>query len=304
MAAPGTTNQRARINRSSSAVRIMYTLGPQTMAKLRVSSVLLCCVGFCLIAFAKAPKSLLIQHALVYDGTGSKPMGLDVRIEGDRITKLGPSLKPEQGEEIIDGTGLALAPGFIDMHSHADSGIFKDPNATVVIRQGVTTVLGGQDGDSEYPLANFFAKLKTTPTTINIATMVGQGTLREQVMGKDLLRASTPDELEKMKVLLKQEMDAGAFGLSTGLEYDPAHFSTLGELIELSKVAAEQKGFYISHVRDEGNDVFKSFDELLEIGKRANIPVEITHIKLGTTPVWHQAAKRIPDYFARAQKEG
>jgi N-acyl-D-amino-acid deacylase len=206
-------------------------------------------------------------------------------------------------DEQFDARGLALAPGFIDMHSHADGGIFKDPNATVVIRQGVTTVLAGQDGDSEYPLADFFAKLEKSPSTINIASMVGQGTLREQVMGKDLLRASTPDELAKMKALLKQEMDAGAFGISTGLEYDPAHFSTLDEIVELSKVAAAQKGFYISHVRDEGNDVFKSFDEILEIGKRANIPVEITHIKLGTTPVWHQA-NRLNDYFARAKKEG
>ena len=274
------------------------------MSNLRVTAVLILCLCCCIIASGKEPKSLLIQHALVYDGTGSKPIGVDVRIEGDRITRLGARLKPEDGEPVIDATGLALAPGFIDMHSHADGGIFKDPDATVVIRQGVTTVLVGQDGDSEYPLADFFSKLKKSPTTINIASMVGQGTLREQVMGKDLLRPSTPEELEKMKVLLKQEMSAGAFGLSTGLEYDPAHFSTLGELIELSKIAAEQKGFYISHVRDEGNDVFKSFDELLEIGKRANIPVEITHIKLGTTPVWHQAAQRMPEYFARAKKEG
>jgi N-acyl-D-amino-acid deacylase len=273
------------------------------MAKLRIVSVFIFCACLCVCVAAQQSRSLLIQHALVYDGSGSKPIGVDVRIEGDRITQLAPRLKPDKGEQVIDATGLALAPGFIDMHSHADGDIFKDPDATVVIRQGVTTVLTGQDGDSEYPLAEFFAKLEKTPTTINLASMAGQGTLREQVMGKDLARASTPEELAKMKALLQQEMDAGAFGLSTGLEYDPAHFSTLGELIELSKVAAAAKGFYISHVRDEGNDVFKSFDEILEIGRRAHIPVEITHIKLGTTPVWHEAA-RLNDYFAQAKKDG
>ncbi len=246
---------------------------------------------------------LLIQHVLVYDGTGAKPVLADVRVSGDRIDSIKPHLQPKKHDQVLDARGLALAPGFIDMHSHAGSGIFKDPSAAVVIRQGVTTVLTGQDGDSEYPLADFFAKLRKTPTTINVASMVGQGTLREQVMGKDLLRPSTPEELGKMEALLAQEMKSGAFGLSTGLEYDAAHFSTLGEVIELSKVVASYKGFYISHVRDEGNDVFKSFDEILEIGRRARLPVEITHIKLGTTPVWHHA-RRLDDYFAEAKKDG
>lgn len=272
------------------------------MIKLRILLLLL------LASFASAanqkPKSLIIRHVLIYDGTGKEPYVGDVEIKGDRIVAVSaerPTLT--KGADEYEGRGFALAPGFIDMHSHADGGIFKDPDATVVIRQGVTTTLVGQDGGSEYPLADFFAKLEKSPTTINIASMVGQGTLREQVMGKDLLRPSTPEELAKMKTLLEQEMRAGGFGLSTGLEYDPAHFSTLDELVELSKVAAGKNGFYISHVRDEGNDVFKSFDEILEIGKRARIPVEITHIKLGTTPVWHQASK-LNDYFARAKSMG
>lgn len=274
------------------------------MAKLRVYFILLLVAFLTTSSLAQKSKPLLIQHALVYDGTGKPPLTMDVRISGDRITGLAANLTPSKDDQVLDVHGLALAPGFIDMHSHADSGIFKDPAATVVIRQGVTTTLVGQDGESEYPLADFFAKLEKAPTTINIASMAGQGTLREQAMGKDLLRPSKPEELARMKELLQQEMKSGAFGLSTGLEYDPAHFSTLDELVELSKVAAANKGFYISHVRDEGNDVFKSFNEIIEIGKQAKIPVEITHIKLGTTPVWHQAAKRMPGYFARAKKEG
>jgi N-acyl-D-amino-acid deacylase len=259
-----------------------------------------------LLSAQQAPNSVLIKNALIYDGTGSSTRRLDVRIEDDRITTIAPSLAPNKAEEVLDAKGLALAPGFIDMHSHADSGIFKDPNATVVIRQGITTAIVGQDGDSEYPLADFLSKVEQQGTTINIASMVGQGTLRERVMGKGdkLFRPSTPQELSRMKDLMWHEMKAGAFGLSTGLEYDAGHFSTLDEIVELSKVAAAHNGIYISHVRDEGNDVFKSFDEIIEIGRRAKIPVEITHIKLGTTPVWGQAATKMPEYFAKAKKLG
>ncbi len=122
-------------------------------------------------------------------------------------------------------------------------------------------------------------------------------------MGKDLYRACTPEELAKMETLLAGELKAGAFGLSTGLEYEQGHFATTEEIIELSKVAAATGGFYISHVRDEGDKVFDSYDEILRIGREAKIPVEITHIKLGSTPVWHLAATRMPGYFATAQRE-
>ncbi|MGZ4787567.1 MAG: N-acyl-D-amino-acid deacylase family protein [Terriglobales bacterium] len=247
---------------------------------------------------------ILIQHAVIYDGSGGPAFAADVRVKGDRIAEVAPSLKARKGETVVDATGLAVAPGFIDMHSHAGSGVLKDPTADVVIRQGVTTILAGQDGESEFPLRDWFTKLEQNPVAINIASMSGQGTLREQVMGKGLLRACTPGELAKMKELLARDMEAGAFGLSTGLEYDPAHFSTLEELVELSKVASRYGGFYISHVRDEGNKVFDSFAELVEIGRQAKLPVEITHIKLGTTPVWHQAAKKMPEVFAQAMREG
>jgi N-acyl-D-amino-acid deacylase len=250
----------------------------------------------------EVPSQILIQHAVIYDGLGKPPFQADLRVVGNRITGLGKDLKPQPQDTVIDAKGLAVAPGFIDMHSHAAESIFKNPTADVVVRQGVTTVLGGQDGDSEFPLRDFFGKLEAQPAAINIASMAGQGTLREQVMGKDLLRPSTSEELKKMKALLQQEMKDGAFGLSTGLEYDAGHFSTLDELVQLSKVAATKGGFYISHVRDEGNGVFQSFDELVEIGRQARLPVEITHIKLGTTPVWHQAAKRVHGLFTAAKR--
>ena len=267
------------------------------MRKLFLTALLLC-TTFCLA------DDLLLKNVTIYDGHNSPPTHGDVRIKGDRIAEVGPHLAPRKGETAIDEHGLALSPGFIDMHSHADREIFNDPAAESAIRQGITTVVVGQDGDSIYPLSDFLSKLDAHPATINVASMAGHGTMREQVMGKDLFRPATPAEVAKMKVLLAQEMKSGAFGLSSGLEYDAGHASTTEEVVDLSRVAAEYDGFYISHVRDEGNLVFDSYDEILRIGREAKLPVEITHIKLGTTPVWHLASTRMPQYWATAERDG
>jgi N-acyl-D-amino-acid deacylase len=255
------------------------------------------------VAASAAANDLLLKNVMIYDGTGEKPYRGDVRVRGDHIVRVAKSIAVEANDQVRDEHGLALAPGFIDMHSHADNGIFQDLDAENVVRQGITTVVVGQDGASVYPLGDFLDKLEKQPASVNVASMAGHGTLREQVMGKDLLRPSKPDELARIEQLLSQEMKAGAFGLSTGLEYDPGHFATTQEVVDLSKIAAQSGGFYISHVRDEGNKVFDSFDEILEIGRGAKIPVEITHIKLATTPVWHTAKTRMPKYFSQAKKE-
>jgi N-acyl-D-amino-acid deacylase len=267
----------------------------------RIVLLLLCCAG---AAIPAAASDLLLKNVLIYDGTGEKPYRGDVRIRGERIAQVAKNIPAQPNDQVRDERGLALAPGFIDMHSHADSGIFDDLNAENVIRQGITTVLVGQDGESVYPLGEFFDKLEKHPASVNLASMAGHGTLRQQVMGKGLLRASKPEELQNIEQLLALEMKAGAFGLSTGLEYDPGHFATTQEVVDLSRVAAQFGGFYISHVRDEGNRVFDSFDEIMQIGKLAQIPVEISHIKLATTPVWHTARARMPKYFSQARKQG
>ena len=247
---------------------------------------------------------ILIKDVLVYDGTGNKPFKADVRVSGDRISEIGKNLPIKPGDVLRDEHGLALAPGFIDMHSHHDDGIFKDLDAEAVTRQGVTTVLVGQDGDSNFPIAGFFSQLEKTPAAINFASMIGHATVREQVMGKDLYRASTPDELKKMQDLLAHELDAGAFGLSSGLEYEKGHFATTEEMIELSKIAAARGGFYISHVRDEEKGAFNSFEEITRIGQGAKLPVEITHIKLASPGLWHMAKTRMPGVFDKAKQEG
>ncbi|MBI3477796.1 MAG: D-aminoacylase [Acidobacteria bacterium] len=263
-----------------------------------VACVVVACTASC---FAS---DVLIKNVLLYDGSGKKPVRADVRIKGDHIAAIGKKLSPQKGEVVRDEHGLALAPGFIDMHSHHDGGIFDDLNAASVTRQGVTTVFVGQDGESNFPLADFFAHLEKTPAAINFASMVGHATIRAQVMGKDLFRPSSPEEIKKMRDLLAKELQAGAFGLSSGLEYEEGHFATTEEVIELSRVAAYKGGFYISHVRDEGNFVFDSFKEITRIGREGRVPVEITHIKLASPQVWHMAATRMPGVFANAKKQG
>jgi N-acyl-D-amino-acid deacylase len=246
---------------------------------------------------------VLLQNVSVYDGTGKAPFAADVRIHGGRIAAVAAHLRPAPDDTVRDEHGLSLAPGFIDMHTHADRGLLEDLDAATVARQGVTTILVGQDGLSNYPLGDYYARLAATPPAINVASMVGHGTLRMQVLGKDLYRPSTAAELAAMKQLLGRELAAGAFGLSTGLEYEHSHFATTEEVVELSKVAGAAGGFYISHVRDETNVVFDSFDEVMRIGREARLPVEITHIKLGATGVWHLAATRMPAYFAAAKRD-
>ena len=270
------------------------------MLNTRISLLLL---GMLACAPGAQAADVLVQHARIIDGTGRASVVGDVRIRSNRIVAVAARLVPQAGEEVRDARGLALAPGFIDMHSHADRGLLQDLDAATQTRQGITTMLVGQDGESSYPLRDWFAKLEATPAAVNVASMAGHATVRQQVMGRGLFQPSRPEELEQMKAVLASELQAGAFGLSTGLDYEQAHFSTTEEVIELSKVAGSNGGFYISHVRDEGIHVFESFDELVRIGREARLPVEITHIKLGAPSTWYLAAKRMPEYFNRAKRE-
>lgn len=270
---------------------------------LRLSLVIVGSV-LCAASSPAAAADVLLQQARVVDGTGGPSFIADVRIRGDRIAEVAPRLAPLSGEALRDARGLVLAPGFIDVHSHADRGLLADPDAATQTLQGITTMLVGQDGDSAYPLRDWFARLDAAPRAVNVASMVGHATVRAQVMGRGLFRPSRPEELAEMRRILAAEMAAGAFGLSSGLEYEAAIFSTTDEVIELAKVAGAAGGIYISHVRDEGPRVFEAFDELLRIGREAKLPVQITHIKLGTPSTWGLAAQRMPAYFEQAAREG
>jgi N-acyl-D-aspartate/D-glutamate deacylase len=225
------------------------------------------------------PPPQVIVNTRVVDGTGSPPVEADVRIENGRITAVG-DLEPADGDSIIDAQGLVLAPGFIDTHSHADSDIFYYPDAEAAVSQGVTTVTVGADGDSLLPLADFFARLEQSPAAVNVASFVGHGSLREEVMGEDFERAATDEEIAAMSELLRAEMEAGALGLSTGLEYDPGIYSTTEEVVALAREAAALGGRYTSHLRSEDRRFWEAVQETVTIGREARIPVNITHIKL------------------------
>ncbi|CAN5712111.1 D-aminoacylase [soil metagenome] len=252
-------------------------------------------------ALALVSSGTVIQNGIVYDGTGKPPFRADVRIEGDTIRQIG-KVKPGLNDRIIDASGLAVAPGFIDAHSHADGGIFADPDAETQIRQGITTSVVGEDGGSAYPLRGWFAKLEKTPAALNFASFVGHGTVRTQVMG-DADRKSTPEERRKMAALVEEGMKEGGLGLSTGLEYQPGRYADIGEVVELAKAAAKYKGIYISHMRNEDNTMFQATDELIEIAREAKIPAEINHIKLGSARVWGRADD-IRKRMEAAKKEG
>jgi N-acyl-D-aspartate/D-glutamate deacylase len=232
--------------------------------------------------------SMLITGAAVVDGTGGPRFTADVRIEGDRITDIG-DLEPGPDEPVVDGHGLVLAPGFIDTHSHADTDTFAHRDVVAAISQGITTTVVGQDGESRLPLGDFFARLETEPTAINMASYTGHGSLRMEVMGDDFARAATPAEVASMGVLLAEEMAAGSLGLSTGLEYDPGIYSTTEEVVALARVASSDGGRYMSHIRSEDRRFGEAIAEILTIGREARIPIQISHVKLAMRSLHGQA---------------
>lgn len=259
-----------------------------------------------LLVFAQGnprPPGILIQHAQLIDGTGAPARRADVRVTGDAIVAVADSLSPQSGERVIDAAGKVVAPGFIDMHSHADRGLDEMPDASTQVLQGITTAVVGQDGGSELPIADFFERLARLRPAINYATAVGHGTVRKAVMGGDYKRAATAAEIETMKALVDRGMQDGAIGLSSGLEYDPGFYSKTDELVALGAVVAKYGGYYMSHVRNENEGAFASWREAIEIGRRNRIPVEISHIKLGVKPVWGRAAEGLK-ILDDARREG
>jgi N-acyl-D-amino-acid deacylase len=230
----------------------------------------------------------LIVNARILDGSGGPARSGSVRIRNDRIAEVG-ELRAVPGELVVDARGLALAPGFIDTHSHHDRGIFEMRDALAAVSQGITTIVVGQDGGSRSPLNEFFARLEREPPTVNVASYSGHGSLREQVMGEDFKRVATAQEIDRMRELLRADMEAGALGLSTGLEYDPGIYSAPQEVIELAKAASAFSGRYISHIRSEDRHFWRAIDEIITIGREARIPVQISHIKLAMRSLWGHA---------------
>ncbi|MBT3831833.1 MAG: DUF885 family protein [Gammaproteobacteria bacterium] len=218
---------------------------------------------------------LLIKNATIVDGTGAAAFQGDIRVVGERIANISDDLEAAEGEQLIDATGLVVAPGFIDMHAHV-SNIHEYPQAENFLRQGVTTIANSlHSSDQPWPLDEYTANLKMAP---NIAYFAGFNWTRQRVMGLDN-RPPTNAELQQMKALVSESMQHGAFGLSSGMEYVPAVYASNEEVTELAKVAADWGGIYITHMRDEGPNLLQSIRDNAEIGDQANLPVHINHIK-------------------------
>ena len=221
---------------------------------------------------------IVIRNGTIVDGTGHSRFQGDIALNGNLITVIG--IVNGAGKKEIDAKGKIVAPGFIDTHSHHDFGIFEKPDALAAVSQGITTLFIGQDGFSNQPLTDFTRKLRRKPVAVNIASFSGHNSLRKIVLGKDFKRPAVKSEIEKMSELLDSDMNAGAWGLSSGLEYDPGIYSNTEEVIALARIAAEKGGRYISHIRSEDRYFWEAVDEIIAIGKKTGVAVQISHIKL------------------------
>lgn len=236
------------------------------------------------LAAEAAPYDLLLRNGRIVDGSGSPWYRADVAIRGDTIARIAPSIDAA-ATTVIDVEGHVIAPGFIDIHSHADRSIDEVPSADNYVRQGVTTLIGAPDGASPLPLAAFLDELEALPKSLNIGMFAGQGSVRAAVIG-EIDRTATAGELEEMRALVGQAMADGAFGLSTGLFYVPGSFTSTDEVVVLAKVAAQAGGIHISHMRDEAAGVLDSVAETIEIGERGGLPTQVTHHKIVGRPNW------------------
>ena len=227
---------------------------------------------------------IVIRNGQIIDGTGNPWYRADLGIRDGKIVDIG-ILETKKSKRIIDATGLYVVPGFVDVHTHADRKIDSQPAVMNYLRQGVTTIVGGNCGGSRYPLQELLGQLENKGIAINFASLIGHNTIRRRVMGSDD-RSPTPDELSLMQELVKQEMSAGAIGFSTGLSYVPGRYSTTEEIIQLVRMIKPFNGVYATHMRNQGKRIKEAIEEAVRIGKEAGVPVEISHIKLADEAVW------------------
>ena len=254
-----------------------------TVARL---SLVLACAAVSACAVADEPKGfqLVLRGGTIIDGTGSPGRPADVAISDGRIVAIG-NLDGLTANVVINVSGQVVCPGFIDLHSHADRGILKHRSAENYIRQGVTTLLCGNCGSSPTDIEKFFGELQDGGTGPNIAILVGHGSVRQAVLGR---RDVVPDrnQLEKMKAMVRRGMRAGAVGLSTSLRYGPGSYAGTDEIVSLASQVRPFGGFYATHMRDEGTRIIEALEEALVIGRRARVPVHVSHHKISSASVF------------------
>ena len=242
--------------------------------------------------FAQTPAfDLVITGGRIVDGAGDPWYYGDLGIRGDSIVAIG-KLAGSQASRRLDAKGMVVAPGFIDIHTHARRGIFLDPAAQNYIRQGVTTLMEGPDGSSPLPIAPFLEKVAAAHIAPNFGTFAGQGSIRAEVMGL-VNRPATPAEIEKMRQITRQAMLDGAFGVTTGLFYVPGNFTPTEEVIEIEKVVGAMGGMHHSHMRNEAAQVLDSVRETIRIGEEGGEPTQITHHKIIGKGNWGKSVETL-----------
>ena len=234
-------------------------------------------------------KTILIQNVIIVDGDAKPAYRASVLIQNSKIIGIGALEPNAQVDQVIDGKGRILAPGFIDSHSHHFGDLNRNKAGLSTSSQGITTIVIGQDGNG-YPMDSLSKWMQTNPVVSNVASYTGQSSLREIAMGEnDLYRKATDAEIAKMKSVLALELEKGSLGLSTGLEYEAAFYSSKQEVLDLAKVTAEHKGLYTSHIRSEDLHLDEAIEEIIEIGRQTKMPVQVSHIKIANKLNWGTA---------------
>ncbi|MDP6777804.1 MAG: D-aminoacylase [Candidatus Latescibacteria bacterium] len=230
---------------------------------------------------------IIIRNALLIDGTDATPFEADVAISNGRIETVGTTGDASARQE-IDAAGKVAAPGFIDIHTHADAGLLSHPEASNYLSQGVTSVIGGNCGGGPLPVSGFVERVDASDVGINIGVFVGHNSVRRQAMGSED-RAPSQDELGTMREFVDAAMQDGAFGLSSGLKYIPGAYAHTDEVVELAKAAATHGGVYMTHMRDEGLELMESIEEAISISREGGLPLQISHFKAIGKSMWGRA---------------
>ncbi len=247
-----------------------------------------------------ADLDVIIRNGRIADGTGNPAFRADIGIKDGHIAAISRITAKADAE--IDATGLIVAPGFIDVHTHADE-VADMPRAENFLRMGVTTLVVGNCGGSALNVSKFFDEIERNKISPNVCTLIGHNTVREKAMGGSFDRPPTLEELDRMKALVNDAMKAGAVGLSTGLIYLPGTFSKPDEVVELAKVITPFDGIYASHMRHEDTRIYEALDEVFRVAREAGVRAEVSHIKLSGEKSWGQADKVLA-YIEKARAEG
>jgi N-acyl-D-amino-acid deacylase len=244
---------------------------------------------------------VIIKNGKIIDGTGNSWFYGDLAVKEGKITAIG-KLTGWRAGKIIDATGLIVAPGFIDVHTHIEDDEARNPFATNFIYDGVTTVITGNCGASNIDLKKYFKFIDSLRLSVNVGSLVGHNDVRKEVMGR-ANRKPSDSELRKMESIVDQAMKDGALGFSTGLIYIPGTYSKTEEIVRLAKIAARHNGVYATHMRDEADSVVQAIEEALQIGREAKLPVQISHFKISGQHNWGKSNITLP-MVVRAREEG